>query len=106
MLGSVEKLSAKESDTYYNSRERGSQIGAWASPQSEEIPNREMLEAWVNEYTRMFEGKKIPRPQNWGGFRFIPAYFEFWYGRESRLHDRIIFTKQKNEKWKIGRLSP
>ena len=106
MHGTVEKLSSKISDNYFRSRERGSQIGAWASPQSETIPNRETLESWVNEYEKMFAGKEITRPGNWGGFRFIPTYFEFWYGRDSRLHDRIFFTKQKNGKWKVGRLSP
>jgi len=105
MLGYVEKLSAKESDNYFNSRARGSQIGAWASPQSDSIPNRETLNAWAEEYTKMFEGKKVTRPKHWGGFRFVPTYFEFWYGRESRLHDRISFTKQKKG-WKIERLSP
>ncbi|MBI4945733.1 MAG: pyridoxamine 5'-phosphate oxidase [Bacteroidetes bacterium] len=106
MQGTVERLSAKESDNYFASRARESQIGAWASPQSTTIPNRAMLEEWVKEFGKMFEGKKIPRPANWGGYRFVPKYFEFWYGRESRLHDRIIFTKQKSGKWKIERLSP
>ena len=105
MRGYVEKLSAKESDSYFNSRARGSQIGAWASQQSTTIPNRETLESWVGEYEKLFEGKKVPRPKHWGGFRFIPTYFEFWYGRASRLHDRITFEKQKS-KWKIERLSP
>src|ERR1035437_7008534 len=106
MQGTVEKLSDKESDKYFANRARESQIGAWASPQSKVIPNREMLDEWVKEFTTMFEGKKIPRPAHWGGYRFVPHYFEFWYGRESRLHDRIVFTKQKGGKWKIERLSP
>ncbi|MBI4930757.1 MAG: pyridoxamine 5'-phosphate oxidase [Bacteroidetes bacterium] len=106
MLGHVEKLPAKESDNYFDARPRESQIGAWASPQSKPIPNRETLEAWVDEYTKLFEEKKVSRPKHWGGFRFVPSYFEFWYGRESRLHDRVSFTKQKNGKWKTERLSP
>jgi pyridoxamine 5'-phosphate oxidase len=104
--GSVEKLSAKESDNYFASRPRGSQIGAWASPQSQVLPNREVLDEWVKEFTKTFEGKKIPRPAHWGGYRLIPTSFEFWQGRESRLHDRIVFRRQKGGKWKIERLSP
>ncbi|MBI3501709.1 MAG: pyridoxamine 5'-phosphate oxidase [Bacteroidetes bacterium] len=106
MLGYVEKLSAKESDNYFDARPRASQIGAWASPQSQLLPSRSSLDAWVEEYTKLFEGKKVKRPSHWGGFRFIPVYFEFWHGRESRLHDRIIFRKEKNGKWKMQRLSP
>ena len=106
MQGKVEKLSAKISDEYFASRARGSQIGAWASAQSKIISNRKLLEMRVQEVEKNFEGKKVPRPKHWGGFRFIPTYFEFWYGRDSRLHDRIIFTKQKSGKWKIERLSP
>jgi pyridoxamine 5'-phosphate oxidase len=106
MLGYVEKISTRESDKYFASRARGSQIGAWASQQSKVIPSRETLEAWVAEYEKIFEGKKVKRPPHWGGYRFVPVYFEFWYGRENRLHDRIIFSKQKSGKWKIQRLSP
>ena len=104
--GKVEKLSAKESDTYFAGRPRGSQIGAWSSPQSKVIKNRTVLEEWVKEFTEKFEGKTIPRPPNWGGYRLIPTSFEFWQGRESRLHDRIVFTNPKAGKWKIERLSP
>jgi len=106
MRGYVEKLPAKASDTYFASRARESQIGAWSSPQSEVIPGRGALDAWVEEFTRTFEGKKIPRPAGWGGYRLVPAFFEFWQGRDNRLHDRITFQKQKNGKWKIERLAP
>lgn len=106
IIGKVEKLPAKISDDYFHSRARGSQIGAWSSPQSEALPSRETLESWVAEYSRLFEGKKVPRPKHWGGFRLVPVYFEFWYGRENRLHDRIVFNRQKNGKWKIQRLAP
>lgn len=103
--GRVEKLSAKESDKYFASRPRGSQIGAWSSPQSEIIFNREMLEELVKEFSKMFDGKKIPRPIHWGGYRLIASSIEFWQGRENRLHDRIVFTKKKSG-WQIERLSP
>lgn len=103
--GKVSKLPAKESDRYFAGRARGSQIGAWSSPQSKAIANRETLQAWVDEFTRSFEGKDIPRPSHWGGYRLEPTSFEFWQGRDSRLHDRIAFNK-KGAKWKIERLSP
>ncbi len=104
--GKVEKLPGKISDTYFASRPRGSQIGAWSSPQSKEIESREALHERVEEFTRKFEGKIIPRPPFWGGYRFIPVTFEFWQGRESRLHDRLQYSRQKNGRWKIERLSP
>ena len=104
--GTVEKLSSKDSDTYFASRERGSQIGAWASPQSKVIRGRKELEELVKKYTGMFEGKTIPRPPHWGGYRLIPSSFEFWQGRENRLHDRIVFKKKKENSWKTERLSP
>ena len=104
--GKVQKLSAEESDNYFAARPRGSQIGAWASQQSSIIQNRKVLEDRVKKFTQQFEGKKIPRPPHWGGYRLIPSSFEFWQGRESRLHDRIQFTKGKNGKWKMERLSP
>jgi pyridoxamine 5'-phosphate oxidase len=106
IMGRVEKLSEKISDRYFRSRPRGSQIGAWASPQSEVLLSRETLDSWVAEYSKLFEGKEVPRPKHWGGFRLVPIYFEFWYGREYRLHDRIAFSRQKNRKWKIERLAP
>jgi pyridoxamine 5'-phosphate oxidase len=104
--GKVEKLSAKESDKYFAGRPRRSQIGAWASPQSQVIPGRETLDERMDEFTKKFEGKTIPRPAHWGGYRLVASAFEFWQGRENRLHDRLVFKKQKNNKWKIERLSP
>lgn len=104
--GKVEKLSSKESNRYFESRPRGSRIGAWSSPQSEVIPNRAVLDARVKEFTKKFEGKNIPRPPHWGGYRVIVTTFEFWQSGESRLHDRITFKKQKNGKWKMERLAP
>jgi pyridoxamine 5'-phosphate oxidase len=105
ILGHVEKLSALESDNYFSARPRGSQIGAWASPQSKPIPDRKKLDALVEKYTKKFEGKNVPRPAYWGGYRFVPDYFEFWYGRDSRLHDRIAYTRKKSG-WKTERLAP
>lgn len=104
--GSVEKISAEESDIYYNSREIGSRIGAWASPQSQIIPNRDFLEARIQAVKEKYETEKqISRPDFWGGFRVIPHKIEFWQGRASRLHDRIVFEKEDNG-WKKYRVAP
>lgn len=104
--GVVQKLSAQESDNYFSSRPRGSQISAWASEQSKIISSRKILEERVKYFSEKFSDVKIPRPSHWGGFCLMPALFEFWQGRESRLHDRILFTRKKNGEWKIERLSP
>ena len=103
--GMVEKVSEKESNEYFNSRPEGSRIGAWASPQSQVIPNREFLELLYTEIETKFKGKEIPRPERWGGFRVIPSLFEFWQGRPNRLHDRIQYSKADNN-WIIERLAP
>ena len=104
--GRIEKISFEESNTYYQSRDRGSRIGAWASPQSQVIENREELEDRVNEFTQKYEGKEeIPCPEHWGGYRLVPYYFEFWQGRPSHLHDRIVYEKEVNV-WNIQRLAP
>ena len=95
----------KISDTYFSNRPRNSRIGAWASPQSTVLKNRNELEALVSEYTHKYT-EEVPRPKNWGGYLLIPSYYEFWQGRPSRLHDRICYTKQKNGKWKKQRLAP
>lgn len=106
MKGTVEKLPEKISDNYFRTRPRESQLSAWASPQSRTIANRSVLEEWAKEFEKQFEGKKVPRPSFWGGYRFVPVYFEFWYSREKRLHDRLAFTRQKNRRWKMNRLAP
>jgi pyridoxamine 5'-phosphate oxidase len=103
--GKVQKVSEELSDKYFASRPRESQIGAWASNQSEVIATRETLEKQVEFYTEKFKDKEVPRPPHWGGYILIPSSFEFWQGRPSRLHDRILFSKQ-NELWKIERLAP
>jgi pyridoxamine 5'-phosphate oxidase len=103
--GRVAKLSEKDSDEYFYSRPLGSRIGAWASPQSEVIPSRAFLDEMVLKYQKQFQSGTIERPSNWGGFCLEPRVIEFWQGRESRLHDRIQFTKE-DSKWKIDRLAP
>lgn len=96
--GKIEKLNSSDSDTYFASRPRGSQISTWASPQSKIIPNREFLISNFNYYKKTFKHKKIPRPDFWGGYILIPETFEFWKERKNRLHERIFF-KFINNKW-------
>ena len=103
--GSVEPLSAAESDAYFNSRARGSQIGAWASEQSQPLPAREVLEERYRDFERKFEGTAVQRPTFWGGFRLIPRRIEFWYGRPDRLHDRVVYSRETRG-WRIERLYP
>lgn len=102
--GKVVKLSSEESTEYYQSRPRLSQLGAWASDQSKVIESREVLEDKMKKLEEQY-GDEIPRPENWGGYRVIPDYFEFWQGRASRLHDRITY-KLSGSSWERSRLSP
>ena len=104
--GIIEKVSAEESDEYFESRPKGSQIGAWVSNQSLVISNREILEEREKHLIEKFGDKSIPRPPHWGGYRLVPTYIEFWQGRPSRLHDRVSYTQVENGTWKIERLSP
>jgi pyridoxamine 5'-phosphate oxidase len=106
--GKVERLSKEESQVYFDTRIRGSRIGAWASGQSTVISGRERLEEQVRDIERRFEGvERIPVPDFWGGLRVIPDRVEFWQGRESRLHDRFSYDKVGgSDEWKLERLSP
>ncbi len=104
--GRVEKVSASESDAYWRTRPRGSQIGAWSSRQSAEIKSREELERKATELEEKYhDQEEIPRPLAWGGFRLVPHLFEFWIGRENRLHDRYQYVKNGSQ-WKMSLLSP
>ena len=103
--GAVERVSAAESDEYFATRPRGSQLGAWASPQSRPIPDRDQLEAQVREIEAETAGKPVARPPHWGGYRVRPERFEFWQGRESRLHDRIVYARSASG-WTRSRIAP
>lgn len=103
--GTVRKVSEEVSDRYFETRPVESQLGAWASPQSERIHSREDLVARMEELKQGFEGGKVGRPENWGGYLIVPFYFEFWQGRTGRLHDRFAYDKQGTD-WKISRLAP
>ena len=104
--GVAARVDAKRSDEYFQSRPRGSQVGAWASPQSSVIKERALLEERAKQIGEKFKGQeKLPRPHQWGGYEIDPILIEFWQGRPSRLHDRILFTKD-GDGWKVNRLAP
>jgi pyridoxamine 5'-phosphate oxidase len=108
--GTVEKISAFDSDAYYHSRPLDSRIGAWASPQSQVIPNRAALEAKNAKFEAQFANsatqKGPPRPDNWGGYRLKPDSWQFWQGRRSRLHDRLRYSLDERGGWVMERLAP
>jgi pyridoxamine 5'-phosphate oxidase len=104
--GRVERVSAAESDQYFESRPRGARIGAWASPQSKVIASRTELDELFKELDGLHSGDDVPRPPNWGGYRVVPDALEFWLGRLNRLHDRLRYTQQVAGHWLIERLAP
>jgi pyridoxamine 5'-phosphate oxidase len=104
--GKVEKTSREESQAYFHSRPVGSQLGAWASRQSEIVDARRVLDARMAEMTERFRKKRIPLPAHWGGYQLKPDVMEFWQGRPNRLHDRFRYTRLANESWQIDRLAP
>ncbi len=106
IMGLIEKVSEKESDEYFLSRPKGSQIGAWTSPQSATIADRNELNSRLEEMEKRFSSEPLTRPDFWGGYRLVPIKIEFWQGRPSRLHDRICYDKQSDGSWKISRLAP
>jgi len=106
ITGLIEKIDGKQSDEYFQTRPESSRIGAWASPQSRVIEDRQWLDEKFNELVNKMEGTAIPRPPHWGGYIVKPVVIEFWQGRPSRLHDRIQYTLEENGEWKIERLAP
>jgi pyridoxamine 5'-phosphate oxidase len=104
--GVAEKISVKESIEYFDSRPDGSKIGAWASPQSMVVAGKTWLKETFQYYTERFKHGKIPKPPHWGGYRVKPVRIEFWQGRPSRMHDRILYTEESTGKWKTERLAP
>lgn len=103
--GTIEKVSAEESEKYFHSRPLGSRVGAWASEQSSPIENREVLEKRFAEFSLKF-GEEVPRPPHWGGYRVKPKLVEFWQGQENRLHDRLRYALQEDGSWLVERLAP
>lgn len=103
--GRIEKISEHDSDTYFNSRPEGSKIGAWVSPQSKIVKGREELDQLQQQTELRFANQPIPRPPHWGGYILIPHRIEFWQGRTSRLHDRIVYNRN-GDSWEVVRLAP
>jgi len=106
ITGTVSKVSREESEAYFRTRPRGSQIGALTSRQSEAIAGREVLESRFQQLMAEYEGREIPPPSYWGGYRLSPATIEFWQGRPDRLHDRLLYKRQPGGPWQLERLSP
>ncbi len=106
VIGMAKKVSRKDSEQYFRTRPIGSQLGAWASKQSEILQSREEIEKRVSELEVQYANKEIPVPLVWGGFRIRPTEIEFWQGRPNRLHDRLRYARARGGKWRIERLSP
>ncbi len=103
--GTVERISEEESNAYFQTRQRGSRLGAWASNQSSVVESRRQLDESYREQKQRFEGKDVPLPPFWGGFMLSPAKIEFWQGRANRLHDRLVYTREGGG-WTVRRLAP
>lgn len=106
VVGTVSKLPREEAEAYFKSRPRGSRLGAWASRQSEIVPDRAWLESRIQQLDQQYPGDDIPMPPVWGGYVLSPDAIEFWQGRPSRLHDRLLYSRRADGSWKIDRLSP
>ena len=104
--GRIEKTTEAESDDYFRGRPTGSKLGAWVSNQSGVVPGRSTLEAEMEAIKTRFPGEEIPRPPHWGGFRVVPESVEFWQGRRSRLHDRLVYRRADDGGWRVERLAP
>jgi pyridoxamine 5'-phosphate oxidase len=106
ITGLAAPVAVQESDAYFSVRPEGSRIGAWASPQSQVIPDRNWLDAAYQKFKEQLQGSEIKRPPHWGGYRIMPVVVEFWQGRPSRLHDRLQYTLEADGSWKRERLAP
>ena len=106
ITGTVSKISREESEAYFRTRPRGSQIGTLTSRQSQVVASREVLESRFQQLMAEYEGREIPLPSYWGGYRLSPATVEFWQGRSDRLHDRLLYKRQSGGPWQLERLSP
>lgn len=104
--GTIAKTTSAESDVYFSGRPRGSQLGAWASEQSKTISDRTVLENRLQQFTQQYVDQPVPRPPHWGGYRLIPQRFEFWHARDSRLHERIVYTLDSQQQWLTHILAP
>ena len=104
--GRVQIISDEESDAYFRTRPRGSQLSAWASSQSEVVPGRADLDREMEELTARYAGREVPRPPYWGGYRVVPHSIEFWQGRPNRMHDRLRYVRQADGSWLLERLAP
>ncbi|MBV9790549.1 MAG: pyridoxamine 5'-phosphate oxidase [Chloroflexi bacterium] len=104
--GRVERVSPQESDDYFASRPAGSRLGAWASPQSQVISGRDVIEQRLSALTTQYADQDVPRPPHWGGYRVVPGTIEFWQGRPNRLHDRLRYRLSDDQRWTVERLAP